>query len=78
MSTVAHQIPAAGDVVPDEGDKIYEDIDSTYYEDGRPESMKNFEHPRGQAITPAEKATKEDARQVPAFDLQTHLRATPG
>ena len=61
LSTVAHEIPAAGDASGDEISQFYKDIDSTYYDDGRPESLKNFEHPRGQAITLAKKTKKEDA-----------------
>jgi hypothetical protein len=61
LSTVAHEIPAAGDGVSDEISQFYKDIDSTYYDDGRPESLKKFEHPRGQAITPVEKMAKLDA-----------------
>ena len=68
LSTVAHEIPAAGDVEPDEINQFYKDIDSTYYDDGRPESLKNFEHPRGQAITLAKKTLINNlGRGLPRF-----------
>ena len=38
LATVAQQVPVADGVVPDEDDKSFEDIDSTFYPEGRPAS----------------------------------------